>query len=302
MATILLGTDDGLRVVGDRTGGSLAGQPVGALARGPEGVWAVAAGAEVWLERTAGDGSLIAASLALRLNCLAVTAEGLLAGTAEAHLLRLEGGMLRRVEAFDRAEGRDGWYTPWGGPPDVRSLAVGPDGVAYVNVHVGGILRGEDGGRRWTPTIDVDADVHEVRARPGSPGLVLAATARGLATSADAGRTWAFHDGGMHAAYCRAVAVAGDAVLVSGSTGPRTTRAAVYRRPLAAGADVPFERCRDGLPEWFDANVDSGCLDGDGPLAAFGTAAGDVYLSEDEGRRWRPVASGLPPIRSLLLG
>jgi hypothetical protein len=300
MATILLGTDDGLHAVGDSRAGLLEGRRVAALARGPDAVWAVVDGAELWSDVT-GAGSLVAASVGLRLNCLALGEGWLLAGTAEAHLLRLQEGMLRRVEGFDRAEGRDGWYTPWGGPPDVRSLAVGADGVVYAGVHVGGILRGDDGGQVWTPTIEVDADVHEVLADPGTPGRLLAATARGLAASDDAGRGWAFLTAGLHADYCRAVALAGDTVLLSCSAGPGGQRAAVYRRPLAAGPAEPFERCRAGLPDWFDGNVDTACLDADGAAAAIGTGTGQAYLSADAGATWRQVADGLAPVRCVLL-
>jgi len=57
-------------------------------------------------------------------------------------------------------------------------------------VHVGGILRTEDRGETWTPTIDIDADVHQVRAHPDRPELVLASAAIGLCRSDDAGLTW----------------------------------------------------------------------------------------------------------------
>jgi hypothetical protein len=93
--------------------------------------------------------------------------------------------------------------------------------------------------------------------------------------------------------------VAGDQVLVSASTGPFTDRAAVYRRPL--DADGPFERCIDGLPEWFRSNVDSHCLVADGATAALGTGEGEVFRSEDAGASWERMATDLPPVRALLL-
>ena len=42
-----------------------------------------------------------------------------------------------------------------------------------------------------------------------------------------------------------------------GSNGPRGGRAALYR---TRGPDPRLERCTDGLPEWFDGNIDSGWL------------------------------------------
>jgi hypothetical protein len=55
-----------------------------------------------------------------------------------------------------------------------RSIANWDDDL-YANVHVGGILRTADGGETWTPTIDIDADVHHVTT---AEGIVLAAGCR----------------------------------------------------------------------------------------------------------------------------
>jgi hypothetical protein len=294
MTTILAGTRDGIHTLGGPS--YLQGHDVAALARGGAAIWAIVDGREVWRDR-----DQVSSSRRLRLNCLGVADGTVIAGTSDAHLLRLDGGDLRPIEPFDQAEGRDDWYTPWGGPPDVRSIARGADGALYVNVHVGGIVRSPDGGRTWSPTIDIDTDVHQVIAHPQDPLRVLAATAYGLADSADGGRTWTVSAEGMHATYCRAVALAGDTVLVSCSRGPRGGQAAVYRRPLSADPDSAFERCRSGLPEWFPANIDTACLDAAGANAAFGTAAGEVFVSEDAGQTWERRSDGLPAVHSLLL-
>jgi photosystem II stability/assembly factor-like uncharacterized protein len=303
MPTILLGTEDGIHTAGDgQAPRRLPGRAVEALTTAADGaLWALADGRELWRHDGDGEGRAAASSPGPLLRCLAVAGGTVLAGTAVAHLLRLDAGELRPVEPFDRVEGRDGWYTPWGGPPDVRSVAVGADGALWVNVHVGGIPTSPDGGRTWRPTIEVDADVHQVLAHPHDPGRVLAATARGLADSADAGGSWTYLTEGLHARYCRAVALAGDTVVVSCSTGPRGGRATLYRRPLDAPAATPFERCRDGLPEWFPANIDTACVDASGSAVAFGTAAGEVFASADAGVTWERVAAGLPPVRCLLL-
>jgi hypothetical protein len=318
MPTILVGTEDGIHTVGGEAARArFRGRAVDAMSPGSSGappwgspdpsgggdgaVWVLLDGRELWRGDTGEEGAAIASSPGSPLRCLAAPAGMVLVGTAEAHLLRLEAGELRRVEPFEEVEGCDGWYTPWGGPPDVRSVAVGADGGLWVNVHVGGIPTSPDGGRTWRPTIDVDADVHQVVAHPDDPGRVLAATARGLADSADAGGSWTYLTAGMHARYCRAVALAGDTVLVSASTGPRGGHAALYRRPLDAPAEAPFQRCRDGLPEWFDGNIDTACVDARSTAVAFGTAGGEVFTSGDAGATWDRVAGGLPPVRCLLL-
>jgi hypothetical protein len=226
-------------------------------------------------------------------RCLLPTDDAVLVGTSEAHLYRLRRDALELDEGFEAVAGRDRWYTPWGGPPDTRSMSVDDAGTVYVNVHVGGIVRSRDGAA-WEPTIDIDADAHQVLADPARANTVLAACARGLAVSADGGDSWDVGNEGLHGSYCRAVAVAADTVLVTASTGPFTDRAAVYRRSLDGGD--PFERCTGGLPEWFPSNIDSHCLAASGSAVAFGTDRGEVWISEDEGRTWERAASDLPAV------
>ena len=98
-------------------------------------------------------------------------------------MLRLDGAALVPLPGFDAVPGRDAWH-PVGSPLEVRSLTATADGAALLaNVHVGGIVRSDDGGRSWQPTIDVDADVHEVRAHPSNGEVVMAAAAVGLCVS-----------------------------------------------------------------------------------------------------------------------
>lgn len=178
-------------------------------------------------------------------------------------------------------------------------MAQDAQGEIYVNVHVGGIPVSSDGGSSFRPTIDVDADVHQVIAHPSQAGRALAATAIGLAETTDGGATWHVTEEGLHASYCRAVAIAEDKVLVSASTGPRGNQAALYRRTLAEKG--PFERSGAGLPEWFEGNVDTHCLAASGARAAFGAEDGRVFVSEDAGSTWSEAATGLPPVRCVVI-
>ncbi|MGZ8637537.1 MAG: WD40/YVTN/BNR-like repeat-containing protein [Actinomycetota bacterium] len=249
---------------------------------------------EVWQAPEA-DWRRVATLEGLEATCIAMT-DALHVGTSEARLFRLSDDVLEPVVAFDEAEGRADWYTPWGGPPATRSISEWGDDV-YVNVHVGGILHTGDHGRTWNPTIDIDADVHQVAT---AKGVVLAACAGGLATSVDRGTTWTMRSEGLEATYSRAVVVCGDTVLVSASDGPRGGRAAVYRGDLADG---PFERCTAGLPGWFDDNIDTYRLDAlnDGSFAAFATSHGRLFASEDAGSTWHELASDLPAVHHLLV-
>ena len=229
--------------------------------------------------------------------CLAATAAGVLVGTAEARLFVLPPGerSVQPVRSFDQIPTRDEWYTPWGGPPDTRSIARTADGAALVNVHVGGVWhdRGDAG---WTEVIDVDADTHQVLAVDHH---VVVAAAIGFGESDDNGRTFRFTADGLHASYCRAVAVADGQVLVTASTGPFTKQGAVYRRPL--DRDEPFVRCWAGLPEWFEGNIDTFQLAAKGATVVVGTHDGQLFVSHDAGATWRLTAEGLDPINCVSL-
>ncbi|MDP8978884.1 MAG: hypothetical protein M3N17_10015, partial [Actinomycetota bacterium] len=101
---------------------------------------------------------------------------------------------------------------------------------------------------------------------------------------------------GLHARYARAVAVVGGTVFLSVSQGPGGGRSAVYRGAL--DTDGALTRCRQGLPEWFTGNVDTGCLVAQGGSVA-AADAGTVYRSADGGRTWRVVTADLPHLRCL---
>src|SRR6266542_3823380 len=200
---ILLGTAAGMLEAGPgRDPVALAGHDVGALAPAAGGGWwAVANGTELWHVTGGEERAPATAPEGVRIHCLMDGPAGVLVGATEAGLFRLVGEELAPVPSFDSTPGRDTWSTPWGGPPDVRSMAAGP-----------------------------------------------------------------------------AVAVAGDHVLLTASTGPRTRQATIYRRPL--DSDGPFERCTDGLPEWFDANLDTHRLASDGPTVILAAPDDALYRSD----------------------
>ncbi len=301
MPRILLATPEGIHTFDD--GGipgpvHHAGRDVKTVAPQQNEVWAVIDGSELWNTADMDGWTRVGDIGNYRGTCVAGTDGDVFVGSSEARLFRVAGQGLEPVASFDRVDGRAAWYTPWGGPPDTRSISEWDEAI-YVNVHVGGILRTEDRGQTWTPTIDIDSDVHQVTT---AEGLVLAACAGGLAVSSDRGRNWTLRSDGLEAPYARAVAVCGDAVLLSASHGPRGGQSAVYRGDLS-GDGLDLERCRAGLPEWFDDNVDTYCLDAlpKGSFVAFGTSDGRLFASQDTGIGWGELASGLPPIRRVLV-
>ena len=274
-------------------------------------MWAVVDRREVWRHQrdTGWWKAAIADADTPELTCIAAGGPGVLVGTAGAHLARVTGpigpvdGTLQLDEEFDALAERATWYTPWGAPPDTRSIAVdGVAGATLVNIHVGGVAR-RAGDEAWRALVDIDVDVHQIVVAPDGSYLV-ATGAAGFGRSTDGGSTWRWDADGMHGSYCRAVAVTGDGelVLLSSSTGPGSSGSvagAVYRRPLASTGD--WER----VTPMVDGNVDTGRLagerDGGGKTAVFVTESGDVFTSADAGATWEPSPRPPAPVNAVAL-
>lgn len=279
---LLLGTDDGILAV-DEVGAVTPeheGAAVTLVRRERDTWWAVADRHAVlrrdegsWVEIVRVDDD-VTALLPMR--------GGVLLGTAGGRLLRTLGDAVAPVTGFDAVAGRETWHAVGSREPYVRSATTTADGGALLaSVHVGGIPRSGNGGASWKPTIDVDTDVHEVRAHRVDADLVVAAAAVGLCESTDAGVTWSVTTDGLHATYLRAVACTDDAIVMSASDGPFGDQCALYRRPLTGGL---IERVADGLPAWLAGIVDTGMLDARGPRVAFADPEGSVFTSTDAAR------------------
>jgi hypothetical protein len=225
-----------------------------------------------------------------------VSADGaLVIGIRGAHLLQLDlvSAKLSPVESFDSVPGRDSWENPAGPTPDLRSLAVSSDGAWLVNVHVGGLWRRGEQGGSFDQVIEAAADIHEVCA--GEGGLVAVAAARGFGWSRDGGRSWTWTTDGLHAPYCRAVALDHETAYVSASTGPRTNDGRLYRCQIGE----PLSQCSGGLAASFPFNIDTGTVAARSGEVAFGTADGHVYRSRDGGSSFELLAEHMHRVTAL---
>jgi hypothetical protein len=286
---ILTGTADGLYEIsldGDITRHALGGKEV----LGVSGDWAIADGAVTSLS----EGRSLDLPEGLVPRCLFGGPGGTcFVGTSEARLLDGDASGLRPVSSFDQIPSREDWSTPWGGPPDTRSIARGSEGL-LVNVHVGGVWRAMESS--WVEAVPIDADTHQVVA---AGSTVAVAAGSGVGQSLDGGQSWMWNNDGLHDSYCRAVAIAEGWLLVSASTGPATDHGALYRRPLD-GSGKPFALCGgDVLPDKFRRNIDTYELAAAGPLVAVGTPSGELYLSEDSGSTWRVLTDALPGVHCI---
>jgi len=279
-------------VAPDGHGGALAiVGPNSLSARSPDGEWTTLALSE------------------FELSCCMAVGETVYVGTDDARMLRLSAsGVLEPIDAFDRVPGRDAWFAGSAvidgqrvGPPlGIRSLTANSTGsILFANVHVGGIPRSIDGGRSWHPTIDINSDVHEVCAHPTHPEIVVAAAAAGLCMSRDSGETWMIETEGLHAIHCYAVAISGDDVFVSASQDPFAAPGRVYRRPLRP--DGSLKAVEGGMPDWTEGMVDTRCIATKGSFVALADKGGNLYGSDDFGRTWSSMRTGLPSPSSILL-
>ena len=310
--TILVATwDDGLfAVIGDGSTQEIANQPVRGLAPdGRGGALAIVGRHSLRRRAPSGEWTIVATS-ELELSCCMTGRDAIYVGTDDARMLRLRhgGSVLDPIDGFDNVAGRKAWFAGSAivngqrlGPPlGIRSVAANSNGsILFANVHVGGIPRSMDGGKTWQPTLDINSDVHEVRAHQANPDIVVAASAIGLCISRDAGATWIIERDGLHASYCSAVAFSGDDILVSASTDHFAAQGRIYRRPIRPDGDIVA--VEDGLPTWINGIADTGCIATNGSTIVVVDRSGSLYLSTEFGLAWSRSSSELPTPSSVLI-
>jgi hypothetical protein len=301
-ALIVATWDNGLFVVrhGKRTH-EFPGRPVCGLTRADDdgSVLAIVDGRV--LSRRSPDGTWrdLARSEA-PLSCCLVSRSDVFVGDDDgAHLSCLDAdGALRRVESFDATPGREHWTAggalvdgEWMGPPlGIRSMSASCDGtVILANVHVGGIPRSTDRGATWHPTIEIDADVHEVACDAARPHLAVAASGAGLCLSRDGGASWRIETEGLEHVYCSAAAFVGEHIFVAASQDHFAKRGGVYRRSVN-GEGQALRPVGGGFPRWTSGIVDTAGIAVCGRDAAIADNGGNVYLSVDAGGSWTQVA------------
>ena len=226
-----------------------------------------------------------------------------LLGTEPAHVFRLKGdGPAERCRSFDALHVRDGWYTPWGGPPAVRSLAATPDGWVYADIHVGSIMASPDRGKTWDPvTPDLHEDVHQVATCPAAPKRVYANTARAVWISDDRGRSWDSRGKGLSHRYGRAIAVHPDKpdhCLASVSDGPhgKNVHGQLYR---STDAGRTWHHVADGFPDSTPRNIDTFHLAVTADGTGWACEGRHLYAGPLTGGAWRQVWEAPDPIAAL---
>ncbi|MFO7948697.1 MAG: hypothetical protein R6V19_17985 [Armatimonadota bacterium] len=242
-----------------------------------------------------------------RANCLCQHRDRIFAGAADARMYVVQSSettAARKLESFDRAPTRQEWDTPWGGPPDVRSLAAIEDSdtpALYADIHVGGIMRSFDAGQSWSAaTGTLHRDVHRVETHPDLPDTVFAATQQGFFRSDDRGDTWK----GVLAPflprnYQRAVVIDcddPDLLLVTASLGPHPDGETGCEGQIFRSVDggSSFSTAHGGLPEHFYHNLDTHLIAASrtvSGLFAFHDDERTLFVTSNGARRWDPIAT-----------
>jgi len=215
----------------------------------------------------------------------------LLIGTDEgAYVYRLVGeeGPAERIAAFDELECRKDWYTPWGGPPAVRTLAKTQDGFCYADIHVGSIMRSPDEGVSWEPvTPDLNKDVHQVTTCPIEDNNVYASTANGVYISPDRGNSWEHRREGLPRRYGTGIAVH--------PTDPDLMIATVQNGPRGGGAWLC--RSENGGATWTDLStqltasadrIRTGYIAFTSDGTAWAVIGKTLYIGKDRATEWSP--------------
>ena len=223
-------------------------------------------------------------------ECIALLQEQplqILLGTDPAHLYQLngDGGPAKQIESFEALECRQDWYTPWGGPPAVRSLARSGDWV-FADIHVGSIMRSPDRGATWEPVApDLHIDVHQVATAPAA-GRLYANTADAVFASHDNGQSWTQRKKGLAQRYGRALAVHPqdpDCLLASVSKGPGgDSEGELY---YSGDAGLTWTRATEGFPT-AKGNIDTFQVAFDAEGIAWAAVEDRLYRSADKGQAW----------------
>ena len=215
----------------------------------------------------------------------------MLIGTDEgAYVYRLVGeeGTAERVVSFDELECRKDWYTPWGGPPAVRTLANTQDGFCYADIHVGSIMRSVDEGISWEPvTPELNKDVHQVATCSADDNYVFANTANGVYVSTDRGNSWVNRLDGLPVRYGTAIAIdpsEPDLMIASVQNGPRGGGAWLCR---SENGGETWSELNDHLTESTD-RIRTGGLAFTSEGTAWAVIGKTLYIGQERATEWRP--------------
>ena len=214
----------------------------------------------------------------------------LLIGTTPPHVYRfIEDSTVSLCSRFETLAVRSQWYTPWGGPPAVRSLAATTDGWIYADIHVGSIMRSPDQGHTWEPvTPTLHKDVHEVATTPASDNHVYANTYLSVYISDDRGKTWHHCSDSLRNRYGRGITInpRNPSIMLCGvSDGPTgvNVHGQLY---YSDNMGNTWHHITQGFPPSTRQNIDTFHIAYMDQNTAWVADENNLYLSQDQGQTW----------------
>lgn len=233
----------------------------------------------------------------------------------------------------DLSKGEGNGTTKWFGTPaaegefapGLHSIEVDPRDPRRILVAVStaGVLETTDGGETWASrnhgmTMDyspepeaewAEHDPHAIQLCTGDPDHVWQQNHCGAFYSSDGAATWKkVSDPGQGVHFGFPVAADPEngrtAWLIPGHSDMRRTTVdgSLFVARTEDGGQS-WTQLRAGLPQEnaYDV-VYRHALHQSGPSLAFGSTTGNLYVSEDRGDSWAPIAQNLPPIYSVRFG
>jgi len=215
--------------------------------------------------------------------------------------------------------------------PKLHSIVIDPRDPArmLIGMSGGGVHESTDGGRSFAPLIDglevVEGfdrsdptfhDPHCVRLCPSNPDRLYQQNHCGIYRLDRPSRTWVRIGKSMPkrvgdvgfpmVVHPRDADTAWVFPMDGGTVWPRTSpdgKPAVY---VTRNGGRTWQRQAAGLPEkhaWWTVKRQAMCADALDPVGLyFGTTSGELWMSGDEGRRWRCIARHLPEIYAVEAG
>ena len=236
----------------------------------------------------------------------------LFAGTEPAHLFISDdlGRRWSEVPSLRSVPSVPKWSFP--APPHighVKHINFEPQNptTMYASVEVGGLLKSTDAGEHWQEFPSLYEDVHRTMIHPSNPKFLYAVTGRGLYVSPEGGATWdqwtrrEDEIGGYPDGFVFRPSDPKTIFMTAAHDAPgtwRTTHFAGARISRSKDGGRSWEVLRNGLPDRLQASIEAFCLEEAGKSSAIfaATTAGEILSSEDDGKSWKQIISGLAPI------
>jgi photosystem II stability/assembly factor-like uncharacterized protein len=214
-------------------------------------------------------------------------------------------------------------WQPGGGGATAHTIVPNADdpNVVHVAMSTGGVYRSRDGGQSWEPRNrgiaagfmpdgepEFGQCVHRITADAGNPDRLYAQNHGGVYRTDNAGDQWVSIADGLPAdfgfvflTHPRTPGTAWTVPLKADfQRTPVDSRLSAYR---TTDAGATWEEQHTGLPdvEWNSVLRDAASVDDhDGDVGVyFGTRAGEVFASTDEGATFTTVAERLPDVLSV---